>query len=91
MYEGQRDMFYNQTFNLDQVEFASEGIKDAKQTVCSMELLDMSPQGAWFKGFQEELVLYTDWNLLHLEMDALEMSALKSANKKTCKMRCDGP
>ena len=40
-YEGQRDMLYNQTFNLDQVEFASEGIKDAKQTVCSMELLDM--------------------------------------------------
>ncbi|CAL5430467.1 unnamed protein product [Camellia sinensis] len=35
--EGQRDMLYNQTFNLDQVEFASEGIKDAKQTV--------SPQG----------------------------------------------
>ncbi|KAL7252629.1 hypothetical protein ACSBR1_007237 [Camellia fascicularis] len=31
-YEGQRDMLYNQTFNLDQVEFASEGIKDAKQT-----------------------------------------------------------
>ncbi|CAL5322118.1 unnamed protein product [Camellia sinensis] len=44
-YEGQRDMLYNQTFNLDQVEFASEGIKDAKQTVCSMELLDMPPQG----------------------------------------------
>ncbi|CAL5427964.1 unnamed protein product [Camellia sinensis] len=36
-FEGQRDMLYNQTFNLDQVEFASEGIKDAKQTV--------SPQG----------------------------------------------
>ncbi|CAL5365181.1 unnamed protein product [Camellia sinensis] len=46
-YEGQRDMLYNQTFNLDQVEFASEGIKDAKQT---------PPQGAWFKGFQEELM-----------------------------------
>ncbi|CAL5363242.1 unnamed protein product [Camellia sinensis] len=71
-YEGQRDMLYNQTFNLDQVEFASEGIKDAKQTV--------SPQE---------------------EMDALEMSALKSANKKLKKVtktlqiqdiiRCDGP
>ncbi|KAK9078702.1 hypothetical protein SSX86_002759 [Deinandra increscens subsp. villosa] len=34
MYEGQRDMLYNQTFNLDQVAFASEGIKDAQQTVC---------------------------------------------------------
>ena len=32
-YEGQRDMLYNQTFNLDQVAFASEGIKDAQQTV----------------------------------------------------------
>ncbi|KAA3454253.1 charged multivesicular body protein 5-like [Gossypium australe] len=34
MYEGQRDMLYNQTFNLDQVAFASEGLKDAQQTVC---------------------------------------------------------
>lgn len=34
MYEGQRDMLYNQTFNLDQVGFAAEGIKDAQQTVC---------------------------------------------------------
>lgn len=32
-YEGQRDMLYNQTFNLDQVSFAAEGIKDAQQTV----------------------------------------------------------
>lgn len=36
-YEGQRDMLYNQTFNLDQVAFASEGIKDAQQTVTSAE------------------------------------------------------
>ncbi|MBA0696861.1 hypothetical protein Goari_003383 [Gossypium aridum] len=34
MYEGQRDMLYSQTFNLDQVAFASEGLKDAQQTVC---------------------------------------------------------
>ena len=40
-YEGQRDMLYNQTFNLDQVAFASEGIKDAQQTVCPVELLDV--------------------------------------------------
>uniref|UniRef100_A0A0D3D483 Uncharacterized protein n=1 Tax=Brassica oleracea var. oleracea TaxID=109376 RepID=A0A0D3D483_BRAOL len=32
MYEGQRDMLYNQTFNLDQVSFAAEGLKDAQQT-----------------------------------------------------------
>lgn len=31
-------MLYNQTFNLDQVSFASEGIKDAQQTVCPKEL-----------------------------------------------------
>ncbi|GMP92982.1 hypothetical protein CsSME_00042997 [Camellia sinensis var. sinensis] len=36
-YEGQRDMLYNQTFNLDQVEFASEGIKDAKQTMSALK------------------------------------------------------
>ena len=35
-YEGQRDMLYNQTYNLDQVAFASEGIKDAQQTVCCL-------------------------------------------------------
>ena len=40
-YEGQRDMLYNQTFNLDQVAFAAEGIKDAQQTVCLVELLDV--------------------------------------------------
>ncbi|XP_022573069.1 vacuolar protein sorting-associated protein 60.1-like [Brassica napus] len=33
MYEGQRDMLYNQTFNLDQVSFAAERLKDAQQTV----------------------------------------------------------
>ena len=27
-------MLYNQTFNLDQVAFGSEGLKDAQQTVC---------------------------------------------------------
>ncbi|THG09675.1 hypothetical protein TEA_014619 [Camellia sinensis var. sinensis] len=31
-YEGQRDVLYNQTFNLDQVAFAAKGIKDAQQT-----------------------------------------------------------
>lgn len=38
-YEGQRDMLFNQTYNLDQVSFAAEGIKDAQQTVCSMEFM----------------------------------------------------
>ncbi|KAI7981512.1 Vacuolar protein sorting-associated protein 60.1 [Camellia lanceoleosa] len=33
MYEGQLDMLYNQTLNLNQVAFAAEGIKDAQQTI----------------------------------------------------------
>lgn len=37
MYEGQRDTLYNQTFNLDQVAFATEGIKDAQQTMAAMK------------------------------------------------------
>ncbi|KAL0804560.1 hypothetical protein Bca101_097050 [Brassica carinata] len=36
MYEGQRDMLYNHTFNLDQVSFAAEGLKVAQQTPLSM-------------------------------------------------------
>ncbi|KAL0716274.1 hypothetical protein Bca4012_065596 [Brassica carinata] len=32
MYEGQCDMLYNQTFNLDPVSFAAEGLKDAQRT-----------------------------------------------------------
>ena len=27
-------MLYNQTYNLDQVAFAADGLKDAQQTVC---------------------------------------------------------
>lgn len=33
-YEVQRDILYNQAFNIDQVASASEGAKDAQQTVC---------------------------------------------------------
>lgn len=32
-------MLYNQTYNLDQVAFASEGLKDAQQTVYSYSIL----------------------------------------------------
>ncbi|KAL2516716.1 SNF7 family protein [Abeliophyllum distichum] len=35
MYEGQRGMLYNQMYNLDQVAFAAEGIKDVQQTTFS--------------------------------------------------------
>uniref|UniRef100_A0A0D6QXA0 Charged multivesicular body protein 5 n=1 Tax=Araucaria cunninghamii TaxID=56994 RepID=A0A0D6QXA0_ARACU len=46
MYEGQRDMLYNQTFNLDQVAFAAEGIKDAQQTVSAMKAANKELKGS---------------------------------------------
>ncbi|KAJ1704330.1 hypothetical protein LUZ63_004109 [Rhynchospora breviuscula] len=45
MYEGQRDMLYNQTFNLDQVSFATEGIKDAQQTMSAMKSANKELKG----------------------------------------------
>lgn len=35
-------MLYNQTFNLDQVAFAAEGIKDAQQTVSFISSICLS-------------------------------------------------
>lgn len=45
MYEGQRDMLYNQTFNLDQVSFAAEGIKDAQQTMTALKAANKELKG----------------------------------------------
>ncbi|CAI0442353.1 unnamed protein product [Linum tenue] len=45
MYEGQRDMLYNQTFNLDQVAFAAEGIKDAQQTMSALKSANKELKG----------------------------------------------
>ncbi|XP_047965660.1 vacuolar protein sorting-associated protein 60.2-like [Salvia hispanica] len=45
MYEGQRDMLYNQTFNLDQVAFAAEGIKDAQQTMSALKSANKDLKG----------------------------------------------
>ncbi|XP_072954165.1 vacuolar protein sorting-associated protein 60.1-like [Typha angustifolia] len=45
MYEGQRDMLYNQTFNLDQVSFASEGLKDAQQTMSALKSANKELKG----------------------------------------------
>ncbi|KVI07403.1 Snf7 [Cynara cardunculus var. scolymus] len=93
MYEGQRDMLYNQTFNLDQVAFASEGIKDAQQTVCfnliELALLGFrcSPYIAFVGSALWEIVQSMQggaFSVLWLEVAAYlhEMSALKSANKE---------
>ncbi|WOL01769.1 charged multivesicular body protein 5-like [Canna indica] len=45
MYEGQRDMIYNQTFNLDQVAFATEGLKDAQQTMSALKSANKELKG----------------------------------------------
>ncbi|CAN4096087.1 unnamed protein product [Withania somnifera] len=45
MYEGQWNMLYNQTFNLDQVSFASEGIKDAQQSMAAMKSANKELKG----------------------------------------------
>ena len=37
MYEQQRDSLYNQSFNLEQVSFATQNIKDTQATVASMK------------------------------------------------------
>lgn len=37
MYEQQRDQLYNQSFNLEQVAFATQNIKDTQATVASMK------------------------------------------------------
>ncbi|XP_075485179.1 vacuolar protein sorting-associated protein 60.1-like [Primulina tabacum] len=45
MYEGQRDMLFNQTFNLDQVAFAADGIKDAQQTMSALKSANKELKG----------------------------------------------
>jgi len=46
MYEGQREMIYNQTFNLDQVSFATEGIKDAQNTMQALKSANKELKGS---------------------------------------------
>jgi hypothetical protein len=41
-YEEHRNMLYNQTYNLDQVAFAADGLKDAQQTVRSPKAVSSS-------------------------------------------------
>ncbi|OAY78072.1 Charged multivesicular body protein 5 [Ananas comosus] len=45
MYEAQQETLYNQTFNLDQVAFAAEGLKDAKQTMTALQSANKELKG----------------------------------------------
>lgn len=69
MYEGQRDMLYNQTFNLDQVSFAAEGIKDAQQTMSALKSANKD-----LKGMMKTVKINEIDNLQDEMMDLMDMS-----------------
>ncbi|XP_076959676.1 vacuolar protein sorting-associated protein 60.2-like [Bidens hawaiensis] len=69
MYEGQRDMLYNQTFNLDQVAFASEGIKDAQQTMSALKSANKE-----LKGMMKTVKIQDVDNLQDEMMDMMDIS-----------------
>ncbi|XP_022746667.1 vacuolar protein sorting-associated protein 60.2 [Durio zibethinus] len=69
MYEGQRDMLYNQTFNLDQVAFASEGLKDAQQTMSALKSANKE-----LKGMMKTVKIQDIDNLQDEMMDLMDVS-----------------
>nr|XP_043632379.1 vacuolar protein sorting-associated protein 60.2-like [Erigeron canadensis] len=69
MYEGQRDMLYNQTFNLDQVAFASEGIKDAQQTMSALKSANKE-----LKGMMKTVKIQDIDNLQDEMLDMMDIS-----------------
>lgn len=69
MYEGQRDMLYNQTFNLDQVAFAAEGIKDAQQTMSALKSANKE-----LKGMMKTVKIQDIDNLQDEMLDLMDVS-----------------
>ncbi|CAM8971698.1 hypothetical protein QQ045_028818 [Rhodiola kirilowii] len=69
MYEGQRDMLYNQTFNLDQVSFAAEGIKDAQQTMSALKSANKD-----LKGMMKTVKIQDIDNLQDEMLDLMDIS-----------------
>ncbi|OIW01737.1 hypothetical protein TanjilG_03875 [Lupinus angustifolius] len=76
IYEGQRDMLYNQTFNLDQVHSAAEDIKDAQQTNLQdkmVDLMDVSNEIQETLGRSYKcLMTLTRMNSLVVKLDVLK-------------------
>ncbi|KAF9675026.1 hypothetical protein SADUNF_Sadunf10G0188800 [Salix dunnii] len=68
-YEGQRDMLFNQTYNLDQVAFASEGIKDAQQTMSALKSANKE-----LKGMMKTVKIQDIDNLQDEMMDLMDVS-----------------
>ncbi|KAL6494325.1 hypothetical protein OROGR_031125 [Orobanche gracilis] len=69
LYEGQRDMLYNQTFNLDQVAFAAEGIKDAQQTMSALKSANKE-----LKGMMKTVKIQEIDNLQDEMIDLMDVS-----------------
>ncbi|KAL0716972.1 hypothetical protein Bca4012_066294 [Brassica carinata] len=70
LYEGQRDMLYNQTFNLDQVSFAAEGLKDAQQTMTALKSANKE-----LKGMMKTVQIQDIDNLQDEMMDLMDVSS----------------
>ncbi|KAK6144617.1 hypothetical protein DH2020_021437 [Rehmannia glutinosa] len=68
-YEGQRDMLYNQTFNLDQVAFAAEGVKNAQQTMSALKSANKE-----LKGMMKTVKIQDVDNLQDEMMDLMDVS-----------------
>ncbi|CAI9268982.1 unnamed protein product [Lactuca saligna] len=70
-------MLYNQTFNLDQVAFASEGIKDAQQTVCVTIIKHLLQMGSnkELKGLMKTVKIQDIDNLQDEMMDMMDISS----------------
>ncbi|KAB1225438.1 Charged multivesicular body protein 5 [Morella rubra] len=62
-------MLYNQTFNLDQVAFASEGIKDAQQTMSALKSANQE-----LKGMMKTVKIQDIDNLQDEMMDLMDVS-----------------
>ncbi|KAG1370201.1 putative RING finger protein 10 [Cocos nucifera] len=67
--QGQRDMLYNQTFNLDQVSFAAEGIKDAQQTMSALKSANKE-----LKGMMKTVKIQDIDSMQDEMMDLMDMS-----------------
>ena len=68
-------MLYNQTYNLDQVAFAAEGLKDAQQTVCLQSYLTKT---LIFVATFPSRILQAYIQVLFIG----QMTAMKAANKE---------
>jgi charged multivesicular body protein 5 len=68
-------MLYNQTYNLDQVSFAAEGLKDAQQTVWLQSSLTSSDT---FYFLSPILISKLTLDCFYAE----QMTAMKTANKE---------